>query len=123
MVRSRSVSSASSSSSHYPCASSSRPSSPSKGSFYDRSSASTSMSSLDACSTPAQRCSCELANESRLKKLYHDHAQSTDGLWHGPLSVAEWTKEFLPSRETPIKLDPDALPDSHDALAFEDYIT
>ncbi|VDC04369.1 unnamed protein product, partial [Peniophora sp. CBMAI 1063] len=40
-----------------------------------------------------------------------------------PLSVAEWTKEFLPSRETPIKLDPDALPDSHDALAFEDYIT
>ncbi|VDC07151.1 unnamed protein product [Peniophora sp. CBMAI 1063] len=123
MVRSRSVSSASSSSSQYPCASSSRPSSPSKRSFYDRSSASTSMSSLDACSTPAQRCSCELINESRLKKLYYDHSQSTDGLWHGPLSVAEWTKEFLPSRETPIKLDPDALPDSHDALAFEDYIT
>ncbi|VDC05997.1 unnamed protein product [Peniophora sp. CBMAI 1063] len=41
-------------------------------------------------------CRCDLANEAQLCDLYRDHAQSTDGLWTGPVPVTEWRKHFLP---------------------------
>ncbi|KZV63029.1 hypothetical protein PENSPDRAFT_641476 [Peniophora sp. CONT] len=111
-------------SSNYSCASSSsRASSTFERSFYDCTSASTSMSSLESCSSTAKRCSCELTNESELNRLYIDHAQSTDGLWHGPLPLHEWKKRFLPSREIEsYEIDFSAVPGLHDAINLENRV-
>lgn len=68
---------------------------------------------------PMKRCSCGLINETQLKEFYLNHAQSTDGLWHGPQPVAEWKDRFLPSSEsTSSELNLDAVPDVHDAIAL-----
>ncbi|VDB96754.1 unnamed protein product [Peniophora sp. CBMAI 1063] len=58
------------------------------------------MSSLENNYRLAQRCRCDLVNERELQKLYLEQAESSDGLWHGPVPLAEWQERFLPATGT-----------------------
>lgn len=82
------------------------------------------MSSLESSLKPETRCNCELVDEAKLKKLYLDHAESTDGLWNGPMPVAEWKERFMPSAEAPSsKIDFSAAPETPDASSFVCVLT
>lgn len=119
MVSSTSKSSESSSSDYYSCALSLHTSSSSEWPCHGRNSTSTSMTSLESCATPTKRCSCDLTNENELRKLYLDHARSTEGLWHGPLPIVEWKERFMPSGETTsCKFDLTAVPGVHNAVTL-----
>ena len=74
------------------------------------------MSSLESSPSFAKRCNCELVDDAELKKLYLEQADSTDGFWHGPLTIAEWNERFMPSRDaTSSKIDFGAVPEYPDA--------